>query len=315
MKIPIPDNIEKRVNDYVSYTATDQNGKKEEKDHICYAGHMDRLTKYSFELVPYRKIDDWKKWAIDGESYLEFIELFKDNWLIDLSVEAKVDDDGVMKMHIPAGLSRHRVYSAMCAYRWAESLSPFVYLTLKLYKENKDLSFWQILHYVMSTQVSSCGHNWCNVGQTLVSLGHIYSNYGMSYNLGLSLSFPLFWHKTEEELLKLDNMTNYRIDSIAKNIAPCESMPEKKYGLSLPSLLVCGSCGEDQENDVLNPLWTPLYKYASSMAVCEYNPTVIKNELLGMYQEITKNYEPIKKLRETLEANRKERNDRAGFFF
>ncbi|MGM3367097.1 hypothetical protein ACS212_23570, partial [Escherichia coli] len=71
---------------------------------------------------------DWKKFAIDGESYLRFIDLFKSHLLIHPSVTAKVDDDGTIRMHIPIEMSRHRVYSAMCAYRWAESMSPFVYL-------------------------------------------------------------------------------------------------------------------------------------------------------------------------------------------
>jgi hypothetical protein len=288
-----------RDNDYVSYKATDKNGVGSNVNHICYSNHMEKLTDYSFDLLPYRTSADWKKWAIDGESYLRVVDLFKDNLLIHPKVKAKVDGDGLMRMHIPIGMSSHRVYSAMCAFRWAESMSPFVYLIIKLSEERKNLSFWQILHYVMSTQVGSVGHNWCNVCQTQLNYGYIYSNNGMGYNLGLSLSFPLFWHKTEEELLKYPRRTCKCIDEISTKIAPCKPKEGVKYGLTVPTLLVCGSLdGKPAANDVLNPIWTPLYKYAGSMAVCDYDEAAVQKELLGMYEEITKDYEPTKKLRE-----------------
>lgn len=310
MEIIIPDHMkEKRSNDYVSYTAIDEKGIKCEKDNICYAPHMDKLTTNSFDLVPYRKCKDWKRWAIDGDSYLRFIELFKDNWLIQRNVVAEVDGDGVLKMHIPIGTSRHRVYSAMCAYRWAESLPSFVFLILKLSDERKNLSFWQILHYAMSTQVSLIGHNWCNIGFTNLEYGNIHTNYGMSYNLGLSLSFPLFWHKTELELMEHIGTTCSNIDKITSKIAPCES--KSKFDMGLPKLLVCGSYNDiPYPNDVLNPLWTPLYQYVSSQASCQYKEETIKKELLGMYEEITKKHDAVNTLREKLLNPKRDKFDR-----
>jgi hypothetical protein len=302
MNIQIPQHLVKRSDDYVSYTSTDIEGNSLTRNKICYADHMSKLTSHSFDLVPYCDHKNWKDYAIDGESYLRFVELFKENSLIHPSVVAEIDADGVQKMHIPIGLSRHRVYSAMCVYRWAESMSPFVFLMMKLTDERKDLSFWQILHYVMSTQVTSVGHNWCNIGVTSYQSGYVYSNNGMAYNLGLSLSFPFLWYKTEEQMLKLGGTTCTQVDSICAKIAPCKAKNNEKYGMTIPTLLVCGSNTEKpMANDVLNPIWTPLYQYASSMATCDYKEETVKEELLNIYTEITKDYEPIATLRIKLE--------------
>lgn len=305
MDIPIPQHMVKRDDDYVSYTATDAGGKKTDVNNICYANHMATLTSHAFDLMPYRTYDNWKKWATDGESYLRFIDVMKEHLLIHPTVEAKVGEGGKLLMHIPIGMSIHRVYSAMCAYRWCESMSPFVFLTMKLYDERKELSFWQILHYVMSVQVTGIGHNWCNIGTTKDNYGGIYSNNGMGYNLGLSLAFPLFWYKTEEELLKDTGRTCNAIDKVANSIAPCKAPDGQKYGMAIPTLLVCGETkGKEFPNDVLNPIWTPLYKYASSMAVCEWDAAVVGKTLADMYADITKDYEPIKKLREEVIKNK-----------
>lgn len=306
MEIEIPAELKKRGDDYVSYTAIDKNGKRTKHDHVCYATHMQKLPEHSFELLPRRTAEDWKDWAIDGESYLRFVELFKDNGLIDPTVKAEIDDTGALKMHIPIGMSRHRVYSAMCAFRWAESLAPFVYTILKLSNDRKELSFWQILHYAMATQVASCGHNWCNIAQTRADCGYIYSCYGMGYNLGMSLCMPLFWYQTDEALAKLSGATHSQIDNIAIAVAPCKTKDGLKYGMALPTLLVSGSPDDKpMKNDVLNPMWTPLYKYTASMATCNYDAAVIQKELLAMYQEVIKDYEPIKKLRDKLENPKK----------
>lgn len=308
MQLPIPYHMEKRGDDYVSYTAIDADGTKTDKDNICYAHHMSMLSTHAFDLVPYRTHKDWKKWAIDGPSYLRFIDLFKENWLVHETVRAEVDAEGTLKMHIPRGMSRHRVYSAMCAYRWAESMPAFVYLTMKLYDNRKDLSFWQILHYVMSTQVTGTGHNWCHIGITNVRQGYLHMCNGMAWNLGYGLVLPLFWYKTEEELLKDNQPTCNAIDALQGKVAPCKGKDGQKYGYTVPTLLVCGAFdGWPMPNDILNPIWTPLYKHTSSAAVGKWDAETLRTELLAMYQDIIKDYEPAKTLRDKFENGKKDK--------
>lgn len=81
------------------------------------------------------------------DMYLKFIDLTKESNVIDSSVEATVSDDDYL-MHIPiVKTTRHRVYAALCCYRFCESWAPIPYTVLKLKELNPQLHFWQLLHY------------------------------------------------------------------------------------------------------------------------------------------------------------------------
>jgi len=306
MEFPIPQHLKKRNNDYISYTATNAAKEATEVNNICYATHMSMLPTHEFLCLPRRERADWKEYFIDAETYLRFINIFKEHKIVTEATEAWIDGD-VPKMKIPLGTSRHRAYAALCAYRWAESCSPLAWQVVKLVDDMPETSVWQILHYVMAVHVTGIGHNWCNVGITDMTYGYTYLNSGQSFNMALSLAFPLFWYKSEEELLAMGaDRTCDAVQKIADSIGPTATKGTVK--MPLPTVLVNG---ENKNCDILNTRWNPLYKLASVAAVGQWPAGTLKEEIAGMYGEIVAQHKDIQELREKLENPKR---TKAGYY-
>jgi len=299
MLFPIPQHLKKRENDYISYTVTDASGTAKNMDNICYASHMSMLSTHHFVCVPRRDRNDWRDFFIDNETFLRFMELLKMHKVIPATSEAWIDGD-LPKLKFPIGTSRHRAYSALCAYRWSESLAPMVWQFVKLCDDMPQVSVWQVLHYVLSLHVTASGHSWCNICVTDPCTGYVYMNTGQSYNLALSLAFPLFWYKTEEELTATAGRTCDALQTVANTIATTYTPTVAK--MPLPVLLVEG---HKDRCDVLNEKWTPLYKLVASAAVGKWEPLKLKDEVAGLYKEIASEYKSLQELREKFENPKK----------
>jgi hypothetical protein len=212
-------------------------------------------------------------------------------------------EDGVPKMRIPRGTSHHRVYSAMCAYRWAESMSPFAWEVVRFVEDFPNVTIWQALHYAMAVHVSGIGHNWCNVGITDMKYGYVYMNSGQSYNMAISLAFPLFWHKTEDELKAITGRTCDAVQKVADSIGP--AVLTGKARMKVPALLIDGHA---KSCDVLNEKWTPLYQFAVTAGVGQWDAKQVREQLQAMYNDVLKDHNALAELRDKLENPKQNQN-------
>ena len=298
-KLPIPDHIARRNNDYVSYTVKGKDGKKKAVDYICYANHMSVLSDNEFLLEPRRDRQDWKKFAIDNPTYIRVVELFKQHGVIPETVKAWIDSKSRPMMRVPKGCSRHRAYASMCVYRFCESYAPLPWVILKISDDMPKVSFAQAVHYGMSLYVGSTGHNFCNIAVT----SNVYMNTGQAYNLALSLAFPLFWSKSEKQLSAIGGQTCSAMQNLSNSIGPTKASGKGK--MALPTLLIDGS---DKGGEILNEKWTPLYRYVEEMATKKWTEEKVRDGLKERYDEICKASPEIVKLRDKLD------NPRAGSY-
>lgn len=288
----MPAEIQIRPNDCVSYDVIFKD-KKESYNKVCYNSHMIHLAETEFFLMPNREYNLWEKYISDGGVYLKWIQILKDNKIVPEEVEATVEGKKLL-MHIPKKeLARDKIYASLCAYRWAESCAPFVYAIVKLTETQPELPIWQILHYGMSRFVKLAGHSWTNI--VITSKKEYMSNFGQSFNLAIGLAAPLFWCRSEENFKKeTAGWTNEKIIQISRQISSY-----KKVGyFNLPNLLVCANI---ENNDILNPRWTPFYKLTSVASCIEMDYNKLKLQLEKMYKEIYDKDEDLKKLEKEME--------------
>src|SRR4051812_16727741 len=107
MLFPIPANVVRRQHDSVSYLLGSKDTTCKKFNNICYASHMHSLSENDFICIPHHGTLDWRTYMIDDESYLRFIDLFKQHRLISQKTKAYIEDS-VPKLCIPKGTSRHR---------------------------------------------------------------------------------------------------------------------------------------------------------------------------------------------------------------
>lgn len=174
-------------NDYVSYKTI---GKKHSHDHLnrpCYSGSMLNLSKFNFLCRP----NYGSKSLLPKEIYLRWMQLCKDYGLAPTTSEAFVEKG---KNYFRCkGHNKHRVYAALCCYRWADNLAPLPYTVVTLLDMNSQLSFYQVLHYALSKYIQNSNHNFVSI-----AAGGAYS-YFPSHRLNLlsMISVWLFFNHPE----------------------------------------------------------------------------------------------------------------------
>jgi hypothetical protein len=290
--ITIPDSVKNRETDTVTYYYQEPGvSEKKEKTYVCYAGHMSKLSNCDFWLCPDKYSAATSNCNCDGDVYLQWISLLKQNNVIPHEVEASVENNKLY-MYVPnKNYSKHRVYATLCAYRWAESLARLPYAVVKLCEQHPNLPFWQIWHYACGENIKLIGHSWHHLLIT-ASIKSIYANYGQTFNLANSLAIPLFWLNLSKAGT---GYTCRELSVISTAIGPITS----QSGYVFPSLLVNGLSNNDQ-NDVLNPRWSILYKIVVESHQAGKTYSEIKDILKLAYDKIVHNDKSIADLRSSI---------------
>lgn len=287
MEMQYPRHLNKPPNDSVTYfTSSTPGGPYQKHYEICYAKHMHSFDTTEILCVP-RDDRNWKSFFVDAPIFLRFIDILKENRMIPENVHAYVDD-GVPKMLIPKGSSRHRFYAALCAYRWADSFAHLAWLTVKLTDDMPHLSFWQILHYAMGTHATRVVHNFCYV----ITGTSKYNDHGTNFNLANSLAMPYFWYQPEDVLKKKTGDTCDELAKLSGELGSC--ILDKKTYFSKPTLLIPNG---DNEFNVLNRCWTKLFQYAEVAGTCGWKPSKIRERLKEMYEEICTEHKEVNDFR------------------
>lgn len=152
--VVIPAKI-KVKSDTVSFTTIDNKTEKkfDYANQACYGGFMASLPNYLFICKP------CGGFSIDNNDYLKWMSLCHKNNLLPISSEYYIEKDKPYAK-IPGGnVSKHLIYTALCCYRFAESVGPLVYSVVRLTEEKPKLDFFQILYYAMSKYAPTTGHN------------------------------------------------------------------------------------------------------------------------------------------------------------
>lgn len=305
----IPEAVRNRPTDTVTYRVrAEKDPEPVQFKYICYNQHMTRLPEFEFRLepdvylceTPEKEPNAGRHWAVAGEVYLKFISLLQQNRAVPAECVASFDEHGLY-MTIPRkGFSTHSVYSALCAYRWSESRAKMVYTAVRLAEERPDISFWQVMHYVWGHHIATDGHSWCSVLTTNFPYGLV-THLGGCYNLGNSLSAALFWVMSEEARSALGMKHNTglythgtysHVNEINRQIG---GVVKGKY--VLPRFLIDGSTDPDGLASVLDPKWTPLYRYAEEAGRAEVPYPEIGTRLTAMYDEAAAGDERVAELR------------------
>lgn len=264
--ITIPEGIHRRAHaDYVTYTAITGQGdaaKAVFKKHAaCYADYMRQLPTTGFKLEP---DEDTKECFLPGDLYLEWVEACRSSGLIPKEVTGSINDkDGLPRMEIPnKGYPRHRVYSALCAYRFAESFSHMPYCVVMSMRQWPHLPFWQHLFYAMGRFGCGSGHSWsyvCPVREDSMT-----GSYGGGWNLAQGLAAVRLFLMEDEALHKHDSDYTYSdIHNIAEAISP--SVMAGNYA-NYPSMIIPASPDDPKRNTVLDDHWIPIWDYLMGQA-------------------------------------------------
>ena len=235
----VPKEIANKIrSDCVSFSAT--NNKTEEKKEYaaqaCYASYMNTLSENMFTCYPQ------STFSLPNDVYLKWMNLCKINNLLPISSEFFIEKNKPIA-RIPGGNeSKHRIYTALCCYRFAESIAPLAYEAVGLSDNNPQLDFYQIIHYVLCKYVTHTGHSFshlCTSGYEIYSL--------KNERLNLASSITMKWW------FEIDRMgksscgvagTGYTSDALRayKN-------KFNKFDMVVKNI-----------EDVLDPKYTPLYK-------------------------------------------------------
>jgi len=211
-------------NDYVTYKTILP---KQTLEHInlpCYSGSMVNLNKIEFVCSPNNK----KKSILPDDIYLRWMQLCKDYGLCPTSSEAFIEKD---KQHFRCrGKNRHRVYAALCCYRWADNVAPIPYTVVRLLDMNPRLTFYQVLHYALAKYITNSNHNFISIAG-----GGSYLAYPVRrLDLLSSVSIWLFFNHPDGRKACLyrkwkDGVTHARIASVPTEIGfgANETLPVK----------------------------------------------------------------------------------------
>lgn len=220
--IKIPKSIVARGSDYVSYTAI--NNKSQAKSNIsnaaCYAGHMGSLPQHTFDCKPQGKSllgqDDFFLWA-------KFCTAFG---LSPHATVPYVKNDNNCLLINGDGDCKHRIYTGLCCYRWADSLAPLPYEACRLIELRPDINFYRILHWVTGKYVTLTGHSFTNVCAASMSM------YGFSGKVTPRLD--LAWAVVPKYFYEFGTNLCYKMKDGNNNTQTTMSTIVGKFGISLP---------------------------------------------------------------------------------
>lgn len=158
MIIKIPKEISVRP-DQVSFTVIKKNQKNKVVNAPCYGAYMSQLSENTFDCIPNNtktsmlSFEDFALWIRYCTAY-GFMPSgtipYRDKELNCLIIHGEHEN-------------KHRVYAALCCYRWSDSLAPLVYHACRLIEQRPDLNFYRIMHYVQGKYVTLAGHNFTEV--------------------------------------------------------------------------------------------------------------------------------------------------------
>ena len=264
--ITIPDSVRKRTeSDYVTYTAITGKGDDTKavlrKHAACYAEYMQRLPTTGFMLEP---DENTKGCFLPNDIYMEWVDACRSSGLIPKEVVGSISDkDDRPRMEIPNnGYPRHRVYSALCAYRFAESFAHMPYSVVMSMRQWPQIPFWQHLFYAMGRFGCGSGHSWSYV--CAVREDSMTSNYGGGWNLAMGLAATRLFLLDDEALHKYDADYTYSdIHKIAQELGPM--VATGRYGQP-PSLVIPANPDVPDRNTVLADHWIPIWEYMMTKA-------------------------------------------------
>lgn len=292
--------------DYVTYEVSVTGGPRTTVQNVCYREHMTSLRECELWLVPdtFNKCDPPAEYALDGPTYMQWIDLHKQAGIVPHEIEPSWDDKGIY-LHIPRNTwSRATIYLCLCLYRWAESMAAMADQTVAIAASRPDLDFYQVLHYTAAQHIYAAGHSWHPVAQTVAG-GAMGSSFGGAWNLANSLAMVVFCGRPDSyrhDLKSPNNYYNYTSEEVA--LLGNRLAPTTKIGsLHLPHLLVNGNYevpNSDIRSDILNPRWTVLYKMARSIASA--SDVEISGHLAEAYAAIEAADPEIGRLRESLKT-------------
>lgn len=304
--IDIPKDIKRRSgSDTVSYQVRNDGKNKTSHSAACYASHMGQLSVIEMwchrdKKSAYGSVSDGE---LPGELFVKWMHVLKEHRLAPVDCEASFDKDG-NHLYIPRGYSKHQVYSALCGYRWAESIAPMPYTVLKLIETRPQISFWQILHYALANYVVAYGHSWTHLIQTPAG-SYCSQNNGQSMNLASSLAFPFFWNRmrrnrtekqTKQAALYNAGYTCDAVGKIATELAPPEKMMAGKRNVNMHPFLIDGN-----SDSILDPKWTILYAYAESASQApDLSVATVGADLKRLYDLIVKDDKKEQEFREKI---------------
>lgn len=200
-EIKLPPKIKNRQGDYVSYIATGNKTGKEQKmmNAACYHAHMSKLPQHSFQCVPADKTS-----ILPEREYLLWMQYCHAFGLLPMA-STFWHEKGRNYAIIPGKYEmRHRIYTALCCYRWADSMAPLPYTVVHLMEAKPELHFFQALHYAMGKFVVNCGHGFVNIQSQAMSLYAGFAGKGKKdvknprLDLVYGLAMKLFYHFDEK---------------------------------------------------------------------------------------------------------------------
>lgn len=268
----IPKELNNRSDDHVSYKSTKplhtggtQYVTQEHDGAACYHDCMLVLSETEFWLRPNKRAsllswDDFKIW----------IELCKTNGI--MPPDATPSRDGEHNLlHIPrSNQNRHVVYAGLCCYRWAENQPGVAYATIKSLENQKELDFFQALHFGCIQRAYWLIHSFANIMSSAKKAGQPYSYSGGvdKNNLFIPYSLALAWFfrpgsdgKTQAEKLRTANNT---LDTIVNTLDT-----HKIHGVSKEYFV-------KEEYLVLHPELTEFYQIPKENITNRLSKTIIK---------------------------------------
>lgn len=212
----LPSHIVARPNDSMHYSATTITGKHRNKSEFpnaaCFHAHMAHLAKYEFECRPPAGA---KKSLLPENYYYQWVNHCVANGLIPLDSHPWAEKE-LNYIRISGKYeSKHRIYTSLCCYRWADALAPLCYTVVKLLEIKPELNFYQALHYGMAKYVTLVGHSFCNIGAASMNLYMQGANKGVRLDLAYGLAVKLFFQKDADGKSPADQANQHQSTQVA----------------------------------------------------------------------------------------------------
>jgi hypothetical protein len=185
--VSLPPKIVIRGVDNVTYATITGDKEQLHRAAPCYQAHMAQLNKYTFKCIASTRVS-----VLPEREYLLWMQYCHTYGLVPTG-STFWREKGQNIALIPGKYeTRHRLYTGLCCYRWADSLAPLPYTVVHLLDHNPQLHFMQVLHYAMGKFVTLVGHSFSNVAAN--NMGAIYGGSGAArlnvlYGLGTKLFY------------------------------------------------------------------------------------------------------------------------------
>lgn len=272
MSIAIPNEIQNKANDYVTWSIQEGNTTIDRETQVCYSKDMKQLTTVGFYLRPC--LD---KSQLPNAHFLEWITLCKKNKLIPECAIGHVDADKNY-LTLPVGCGDHSlIYAALCCYRWSDSFARMVWQIIEHTRAYPHLSFFQLLHYGLAQHYTyGAGHSFSPV---YVSSYGPYGN-NEKYDLAQLIAVKQFYMSYTPDQRNKSKDASYAVNTYIGNMASnlggfnIEEVANGPYKTQKRSPILYISNLED----LLTDRWTRLYNVE--------NPT--KEVLKKLYDETKK---------------------------